>query len=44
MQFLGQEVSSEVIEGSIEEFWRWAVANWEVKRVPRVAGVRLANL
>jgi len=44
MQFLGQEVSSEVIEGSIEEFWRWAVGNWELGRVPRVAGVEVIGV
>lgn len=39
MRFLGQDVPVELIEGSIEDFWRWAVGNWEVGRVPRVAGM-----
>ena len=39
MRFLGQEVSPELAEGSLEDFWHWAVGNWEVRRVPRVAGV-----
>jgi hypothetical protein len=42
MRFLGQEVPLELARRSIEDFWRWAVENWEVERVPRapkVAGV-----
>jgi glutamyl-Q tRNA(Asp) synthetase len=39
MQFLGQEAPRELTEGSIEDFWRWAVANWDVRRVPRMPGV-----
>lgn len=44
LRFLGQEVSPEVVEGSIEDFWRWAVENWKVERVPRVVGVKVADL
>lgn len=44
LSFLRQEVSKELAEGSIEDFWRWAVGNWEVKGVPRVAGVKQENL
>ncbi len=36
MRFLGQEVSPQLADGSIDDFWRWAVGNWEVERVPRV--------
>jgi hypothetical protein len=39
MRFLGQEVPKELAEGSIEDFWQWAVGNWEVRRVPMVVGV-----
>ncbi len=39
MRFLGQEVSPELADAGIEDFWRWAVGNWEVERVPRVAGM-----
>ena len=39
LRFLGQEAPSELAEGSIEDFWRWAVRNWEVEQVPRVLGV-----
>jgi glutamyl-Q tRNA(Asp) synthetase len=39
MRFLGQEVSPELADGGIEDFWRWAVAHWDVGRMPRVAGV-----
>jgi glutamyl-Q tRNA(Asp) synthetase len=33
--FLGQEVSTEATQGSIEDFWRWAVAHWNPEAVPR---------
>jgi hypothetical protein len=39
LEFLGQEVQPQLAEGSIEDFWRWAVAKWEVKAVPRVPSV-----
>ena len=26
-------------DGSLVDFWRWAVTHWDVKRVPRVPGV-----
>ncbi len=39
LRFLGQEVPPELAEGSIEDFWRWAITHWDVKRVPRVPGV-----
>jgi glutamyl-Q tRNA(Asp) synthetase len=39
MRFLGQEAPKELAEGSIEDFWRWTVANWDVRRVPRAPSV-----
>jgi glutamyl-Q tRNA(Asp) synthetase len=39
MRFLGQNVPPELTEGSIEDFWRWAVTHWNMTRVPRVAGI-----
>ena len=39
MRFLAQEAPRELAEESIDDFWRWAVGNWDVERVPRVAGV-----
>lgn len=41
LKFLGQDVPPELAEGSIENFWRWAVGNWDAGRVPRVAGVKV---
>jgi glutamyl-Q tRNA(Asp) synthetase len=38
MRFLGQDVPVELIEGSVEDFWQWAVENWDVGRVPRMTG------
>jgi len=39
LDFLGQDVSPELVNDSIADFWRWAVTNWRVEHVPRVAGV-----
>lgn len=39
LRFLGQEVPSELAEGGIDDFWRWAITHWEAKKVPRAAGI-----
>lgn len=39
LRFLGQEAPKKLTEGSIEDFWRWAVASWDAARVPRVPGL-----
>jgi glutamyl-Q tRNA(Asp) synthetase len=39
LRFLGQEPDPELMQGSLDDFWRWAVAHWDVRRVPRVTGV-----
>lgn len=39
MRFLGQEATKEQAEGSIEDFWWWAVKNWDAARVPHVLGI-----
>lgn len=39
LQFLGQEPPAESAEASLDDFWRWAVVNWRVERIPPVPGV-----
>ncbi len=39
VRFLGQEVSPELEDGSIEDFWRWAVAHWDVGCIPHTPGI-----
>lgn len=39
MRFLGQEVTPDLADGNVEDFWRWSIPHWDLKRVPRVAGV-----
>lgn len=39
LRFLGQTVPPELDDGSIEDFWRWAMTNWNLAFVPRVPGV-----
>jgi glutamyl-Q tRNA(Asp) synthetase len=35
LEFLGQPVPPEVRDGDVESFWRWAIAQWRLERVPR---------
>jgi glutamyl-Q tRNA(Asp) synthetase len=39
MRFLGQDAPPELAADSLADFWRWAVENWDVGRVPRVPGI-----
>jgi glutamyl-Q tRNA(Asp) synthetase len=39
LHFLGQDPPPALTESSLDDFWRWAVKNWRVDRVPRVSGV-----
>jgi glutamyl-Q tRNA(Asp) synthetase len=36
MGFLGHAVTVEVQQGTLEDFWRWAIADWSIMRVPAV--------
>ncbi len=38
MRFLGQDVSPELADAGIKDFWNWAVTHWDLARVPRMAG------
>ncbi len=35
--FLGQQPPRDLARGTIKEFWDWALVNWSLARVPRVA-------
>ncbi|MHB8622226.1 MAG: tRNA glutamyl-Q(34) synthetase GluQRS [Sulfuricaulis sp.] len=37
--FLNQQPPRELLDGSVADFWRWAVTHWNLERVPRVKGV-----
>jgi len=39
LQFLDQQPPAELIENNLDDFWRWAAANWRLERVPRVPGI-----
>jgi glutamyl-Q tRNA(Asp) synthetase len=41
MAFLGQHPPRELARGSLREFWDWALKNWRLDRVPRVASARI---
>jgi glutamyl-Q tRNA(Asp) synthetase len=35
LRFLGQQPARELLEGELESFWRWALANWNAEAIPR---------
>ncbi len=35
LEFLGQPVPPEVRDTDLDSFWRWAIAHWQLGRVPR---------
>lgn len=37
LAFLGQQPPRELARGTVADFWKWAVENWDLARVPRVA-------
>jgi glutamyl-Q tRNA(Asp) synthetase len=37
LEFLGQKPPKKLARGTIAELWAWAVRNWDLARVPRVA-------
>jgi glutamyl-Q tRNA(Asp) synthetase len=39
LRFLGQDPPPALAESSVDDLWRWAVAHWDVRRVPQVQGV-----
>ena len=39
LRFLGQPVPGEAEDMALAEFWRWAVARWDIARVPAVRAV-----
>jgi glutamyl-Q tRNA(Asp) synthetase len=39
MRFLCQDPPATLADSNLDEFWRWAIANWSEEHVPRVTGV-----
>lgn len=35
LEFLGQQPPAELLHASLDELWRWAIANWNRSRLPR---------
>ena len=40
LAFLGQQPPPDLAQGTVAEFWDWALKNWQLARVPRVASAR----
>ena len=43
MRFLGHAVPEEISRGSLRDFWRWAIANWSIERIPVRRSASLAR-
>jgi len=37
LSFLGQQPPRDLARATIRELWEWAIKNWELAKVPRVA-------
>lgn len=35
LEFLGQQPPAELADATLDELWRWAIASWQLDRVPR---------
>lgn len=40
LEFLGQSPPVELTEASLVEFWRWAIAHWQMAHIPRDRAMR----
>lgn len=36
LEFLGQEPPRELLQGDLVSFWSWAIAHWNVSKIPRL--------
>lgn len=39
LELLGHPVPAEVRSGVVNDFWKWAVSEWSIDRVPKVRGI-----
>lgn len=37
LRLLGQNPPNELVEGDINSFWQWALANWRAEKIPRAS-------
>ena len=44
LSFLGQQPPRELARASVKELWDWALKNWKLERVPRVASALARSL
>ena len=42
LQFLGQQPPIEIINATLAEVWRWAIANWQLSKVPKTKLVKVS--
>ena len=42
--FLGQNPPAEMQNATLAEMWRWAIANWQLSKVPKNRSVRQPEL
>ncbi len=40
LNFLGQQAPAELAKSDLDDIWKWAIANWNIKRVPTVKKIQ----
>jgi glutamyl-Q tRNA(Asp) synthetase len=43
VRFLGQQPPDFLADATTQEFWKWAIPNWRIDRVPRTRSARSSN-
>jgi glutamyl-Q tRNA(Asp) synthetase len=43
LEFLKQQPVAELAEGDLGSFWKWAIENWDMRNIPSVRAIRLAD-
>jgi glutamyl-Q tRNA(Asp) synthetase len=41
LSFLGQNPPAELKSATLDEVWRWAIANWQLSKIPKVANISI---
>ncbi len=44
LAFLGHQPPRELARGTVADFWKWALKNWDLARVPRIASAPVPTL
>lgn len=43
LDFLNQNPINELAEGDLDSFWKWAIENWDMRKIPAVRSIPLSD-